>query len=241
MNKKTMKNVALPFLLILMGFGVISLSIALFWEISENVLNQQINVFNNFVIDFFQYTFSPQFDDVMIFITELGSVWFIAVVGLFIALVLWFKKRDKWGILFLTLSVGGGGLIIMALKRYYQIERPSINEQIDAIGYSFPSGHAMGSLILYGFIVYLIIRSKLSKAKKISYSAVLISLIILIAISRVYLNAHFPSDVIAGQAGGLAWLLACIISLEVVKIKRRNDFQPLKLIGNLIERYNQLK
>ncbi len=228
MNKNTAKNVAFPLLLILMGFGVIALSIMLFWQISENVVYQQIDVFNNVMIDLLQDGFSPKFYSVMIFITELGSVWFIAVASLFIALYLWLKERDKWGILLLLVSVGGGGLIISALKRYYQIGRPSINEQIDAVGYSFPSGHAMGSLILYGFIVYLIQRSKLSKVKKMVCSAVLISLIILIAMSRVYLNAHFPSDVIAGLAGGLAWLLFCIISLEVVKMKRRNDIQPFK-------------
>jgi len=241
MNKNAVKNVALPLLLLLMGIFVISLSIALFSKISENVVNQQINVFDNAIIDLLQNNFSPQLDDVMIFITEMGSVWFITVVSLFIILILWFKERDKWGILFLLISVGGGGLIIAALKRYYQINRPSINEQIDAVGYSFPSGHAMGSLILYGFIVYLILRSKLSMAKKIIYSTFLFSLVVLIAISRVYLNAHFPSDVIAGQAGGLTWLLVCIISLEGVKMKRRNDFQPHKYIGNLLEKLNCFK
>ncbi|MGM0414357.1 MAG: phosphatase PAP2 family protein [Bacillota bacterium] len=207
----------------------------IFSEISEIVVNQQIDVFNNAIIDFLPYTSSPVIQDLMGFITELGSIWFIIVASIFIVLYLWFKKRNKLGILFLIISVGGGGLIIAVLKRYYQIDRPSINQQIDVGGYSFPSGHAMGSLIFYGFIVYLILRSKLSKTKKKVYSVVLILLIILIATSRIYLGVHFPSDVIAGQAGGLAWLLVCIISLEVVKMKTCNEFKPLKIIKNLFE------
>lgn len=235
MNKTEVKNFVFPFILILIGFGVIILSIVIFSEISEIVVNQQIDVFNNAIIDFLPYTSSPVIHDLMGFITELGSIWFIIVASIFIVLYLWFKKRNKLGILFLIISVGGGGLIIAVLKRYYQIDRPSINQQIDAGGYSFPSGHAMGSLIFYGFIVYLILRSKLSKTKKKVYSVVLILLIILIATSRIYLGVHFPSDVIAGQAGGLAWLLVCIISLEVVKMKTCNEFKPLKIIKNLFE------
>lgn len=238
MNKNSKNNLIFLFLIILMIFGVISLSIVLFLEISENVVNNQIKVFDNAIMNLIQYTSSPKINDIMIFITELGSVWFISAVGFFIILYLWFREGDKWGIIFFLISLIGGGLIIVMLKQYYQINRPSINEQIDAVGYSFPSGHAMGSLILYGFIVYLILRSKLSKTVKVIYSSVLILLIILIAVSRVYLIAHFPSDVIAGQAGGLAWLLVCVVSLEVVKIKASSDFKPLKKIRHLFEKYN---
>lgn len=241
MNKYSEKNLVILFILMLMVLGVIILSIVLFLEVSENVVNQQIKVFDNTIMNLIQYISSPKINDLMTFITELGSVWFISAASLFIVLYLWFKKRDKWGISFLLISQIGGGLIIVFLKQYYKINRPSIKEQIEATGYSFPSGHAMGSLILYGFIVYLILKSKLSKTKKMIYSSVLILLIILIAASRVYLGVHFPSDIIAGLAGGLAWLLVCIVSLEIVKIKTRNDFKPLKRIGKFLEKYNKFK
>ena len=116
------------------------------------------------------------------------------------------------------------------------------NEQIDAIGYSFPSGHAMGSIILYGFIVYLIMRSELPRAAKGGLSFLLILLASLIALSRVYLSAHYPSDVVAGQAGGLAWLMICIVSLEGLQWKTRNNFKPLKrirkILGSIYRQFN---
>ncbi|HSR04484.1 MAG TPA: phosphatase PAP2 family protein [Proteiniclasticum sp.] len=234
MNKDTVKKFTLPTLLILMGFGVIYSSMALFSEISENVVNQQIRVIDNAIVDLLLSFSSAGFYDAMIVITEMGSVWFTAVVSSFIILYLWVKERDRWGILFFMISIGGGGLLILLLKEFFRIDRPSINAQIDAVGYSFPSGHAMGSIILYGFIIYLIIRSELSRAVKGSLSAVLIFLASLIAFSRVYLSAHYPSDVVAGQAGGLAWLMICIVSLEGLQWTTRNNFKPLKKIRKLL-------
>lgn len=225
MDRKKMKKIAFPFTLIILGFAIITSSIGIFFEISEGVVNQEIRVFDDTVIGIVKNLSSSWVYDMMIVITELGSVWFIALVSISTALYLWFREKDKWAIIFLIISIGGGGLIIQVLKNYFQTDRPAINEHIDAIGYSFPSGHAMGSLIIYGFITYLVIRSKLSKDKKIAISTVLIFLIILISLSRIYLSAHFPSDVFAGQFGGLAWLLICIISLEAVEWKNRNELR----------------
>lgn len=234
MNTELLKKFVLPFSLILMGFGVIYSSMALFSEISEYVVNQQIRVVDNAIVNLLMSFSSSGLHDAMITITEMGSVWFTALVSSFIILYLWFKERDKWGILFFLISIGGGGLLILLLKEFFRIDRPSINASIDAVGYSFPSGHAMGSMILYGFIVYLIIRSELSRPAKVSISAVLMLLASLIALSRVYLNAHYPSDVVAGQAGGLAWLMICIVSLEGLQWKTRNNFKPLKRIRKLL-------
>ena len=224
MHKKELKTKLLPFFLMLMSFSLIWLSIELFVEISENVVNEEIRVVDNAIIHIMNRNISSFFLNTMVYITELGSVWFITLISFIVLIYLWFKKHDKQGILFFLLTIGGGGLIVLILKNYYQIDRPSINAQIDAIGYSFPSGHAMGSLTLYGFIIYLVIKSTLSLIKKILFSTVLISIIALVSISRIYLSAHYPSDVIGGQASGLAWLLVCIITLELVRLKSRKNF-----------------
>ena len=242
MKKDMIKKFTLPFLLILVGFSVIYSSMALFSEISENVVNQEIRVIDDALVDFLLSFSSPLLYDAMVTITEMGSVWFTAVVSLFIILYLWVKEKDKWSILFYLISIGGGGLLILLLKEFFRIDRPSINEQIDAIGYSFPSGHAMGSMILYGFIVYLIMRSRLPRAAKVGLSFLLMLLASLVAFSRVYLSAHYPSDVIAGQAGGLAWLMICIVSLEGLQWKTRNNFKPLKrirkILGSIYRQFN---
>ena len=236
MNKDTVKKFAVPFLLLALGFAVIYGSLAVFSEISESVVNRNIRIIDDAIVDFIMYFSSPFLIDFMTLITEMGSVWFTVVISLLIILYLWFREKDRWGVLFYVIAIGGGGLLILLLKEFFRIDRPSINESIDAVGYSFPSGHAMGSMILYGFIIYLVVRSTLKKKVKVALSMLLLILTVLVALSRVYLSAHYPSDVVAGQAGGLAWLMLTIIFLEGIKWKTRNDFSPLKHFRTFIER-----
>lgn len=240
MNKDRVRKVAITFLLLFLGFGIIYASLALFSEISESVVNENIRVIDDAVVHFLMYFSSPFLQDALTLLTEMGSVWFTAMVSVMILLYLWFRGKDKWTMLFYAIAMGGGGLLILLLKEFFRIERPSINEAIDAVGYSFPSGHAMGSMILYGFIAYLVVRSALKKKTKIILTAALLLLASLVAVSRVYLSAHYPSDVVAGQAGGLAWLLFCIILLEGIQWKNRSGFIPKKGIRKLLDRVSGL-
>ena len=82
-------------------------------------------------------------------------------------------------------------------------------------GYSFPSGHAMISTAFYGLIIYLIYKNA-NKHKKI-YIALLTILIFLIAVSRVYLGAHYATDVIAGIIFAIIYL---IIFIRCILIKK---------------------
>ncbi|MFH5836701.1 phosphatase PAP2 family protein [Proteiniclasticum sp. C24MP] len=235
MNKDRVRKVAITFFLLFLGFGIIYASLALFSEISESVVNENIRVIDDAIVHFLMYFSSPFLQDALTLITEMGSVWFTAIVSFLIMLYLWFRGRDRWGILFYLIAMGGGGLLILLLKEFFRIERPSINEAIDAVGYSFPSGHAMGSMILYGFITYLVVRSALKKKAKLLLSVALMFLASLVAVSRVYLSAHYPSDVVAGQAGGLAWLMICIILLEGMQWKSRSGFMPAKGFRKLLD------
>lgn len=224
MKKDQVKKALMPFLLLVLGFGLIYTSLALFSVISEGVVNESIRAMDDAVVHFLMYFSSPFLQDALTLVTEMGSLLAIGTVSLLIILYLWYKGKDKRSILFYLIAMGGGGLLNLLLKEFYRIDRPSINPEIDAVGYSFPSGHAMGSVILYGFVLYLVLKSPLPpKAKKMASTA-LIVLIVLIALSRIYLSAHYPSDVVAGQAGGLAWLLLSILSLEGVKRITRSDF-----------------
>nr|WP_226668813.1 phosphatase PAP2 family protein [Metabacillus litoralis] len=123
---------------------------------------------------------------------------------------------DQWGILFTVITVGGG-LLVQLLKHTYQRERPSIIEVIDAVGYSFPSGHAMVSLIFYGFLTYIMARKTSSKALKWSITSLASILVLSIGLSRVYLEAHYPSEIVVGYLAGSVWLILNLITFEWVK------------------------
>ncbi|WP_413465972.1 phosphatase PAP2 family protein [Metabacillus litoralis] len=108
-------------------------------------------------------------------------------------------------------------MLVQLLKHTYQRERPSIIEVIDAVGYSFPSGHAMVSLIFYGFLTYIMARKTSSKALKWSITSLASILVLSIGLSRVYLEAHYPSEIVVGYLAGSVWLILNLITFEWVK------------------------
>lgn len=228
-------KVGIAVLLLLSGLAIAGLFIVLFAELAEDVMNQEFGLFDSFFISLILVNQSPTMDFLMVFITELGSVWFLGTLSIIIVLALWFKGKDRWGALIFVIAVGGGGLLTTLLKHFYSRERPSINEEIDAVGYSFPSGHSMGSLIFYGFVMFLIIRGPQKEWIKWTVSISLAVLVVLIGTSRIYLGAHFPSDVAAGYIAGIIWLLLCLTALEWISWQTGSHIRPVKGLRNMLK------
>ena len=131
------------------------------------------------------------------FITLLGSTKYMicmCIVFLIIS-VLTDKKR-------LTTNVILGRITSTIVNNVIKIivcrERPDVLKLVDETTYSFPSGHTMAATMLYGILIYYTYNSKLNKYIKILLIALLSLLIILIMISRIYLGAHYATDVVAG-------------------------------------------
>ena len=227
-------KISITLLLLLSGLAVAGLFIVLFGELADEVMSQEFGLFDNFIINLILVNQGQSMDFIMIFITELGSVWFLGTLSVVIVLALWFKAKDKWSALFFIIAVGGGGLLTTLLKQLYGRERPSINEAIDAVGFSFPSGHSMGSLIFYGFAIYLIIRAPHKEWIKWAVSISLGILIMAIGTSRVYLGAHYPSDVMAGYIAGLIWLLLCLIALEWINWQSGSSIRPINWMRKML-------
>ena len=228
------KKAGFPVLILLVGLGIVSLFIWLFAELAEELLENELKSFDNSVLSFFEAIETSALDTFYIIITEMGSVWFLTTLSVILIGLLWIKTKDKWGILFFVIAVGGSGLLTWLLKQFYGRGRPSINEEIDAIGFSFPSGHSMGSLVFYGFIAYFIVRSSQKKVVKILSLVVLGILIILIGTSRIYLGAHFPSDVLAGFIAGTIWLILCLLALEWVQWQSNSHVRPVHAVRKFL-------
>ena len=212
-----------PGLLILAGIGLMITATVLFLELAEDVWEQEKFTFDSVIMDYLQSIENGTLTNVFKIITETGSVWWITAASCFTVLFLWLKKRDVLGVLFFTLAIAGGGIFIFVLKYFFQRERPSLAPEYDGSGYSFPSGHALGSFILYGFIIYLIAREKRFLKWRLFTVSLLALLIISVGLSRVYLQVHFPSDILAGYAVGSIWLICCIFSMEMMKVYRDKD------------------
>lgn len=149
-------------------------------------------------------------------ITHLGDPILISILGVVVGGLL--LVRRHWYLLAgWILALAGGGLLNTTLKNIFQRTRPEFsNPFLVETTWSFPSGHAMGSLIAYGMLAYLLVLF-LERHWDWLIIAGAVTLVLLIGFSRMYLGVHFFSDVVAGFSAGAAWLVTCITGVEVAR------------------------
>jgi undecaprenyl-diphosphatase len=153
--------------------------------------------------------------------TIIGSPIGLAVLLTIIGIILAFRRRWRW-LIYLAMTAGGGALLNLELKRYFARARPVVAEMLRrANGYSFPSGHAMGSAVAFGALAYLAFRAIKSWPAKTAVMALLYTLVASIALSRVYLGVHWISDVLAGVTVGTVWVTTTTVAYETLRRIRR--------------------
>jgi membrane-associated phospholipid phosphatase len=151
---------------------------------------------------------SPGLTAAMRTVTELGPGVFFWVAAACVAVVLLYRRRTPDAAR-LVITLAGAGLLDMTLKAAFHRPRPvPFFDTPLPDSYSFPSGHALFSLCFYGTLAALLAGRTRRPALRVAVWVLGVALIVLIGLSRIYLGVHYPSDVIAGYAVGLAWLLA---------------------------------
>jgi undecaprenyl-diphosphatase len=143
-------------------------------------------------------------DAVMIAITELGDTTVVAAVTLVVLLWLMWKRAWRTAAYWL-IAIAGASALNSAIKVALHRARPGELLSSGWSAFSFPSGHSTVNVVLYGFLAFLIARD-LHPAWRLMVALGAALLIFLIASSRLYLGAHWFSDVIGGLAFGSAWL-----------------------------------
>ena len=136
-------------------------------------------------------------------ITNFAGIPFMLVIGIVILLL----KKLKHKRFLIIANIVNDVILNTILKLTFKRERPLDIMLVEETGYSFPSGHTMIAIIFYGYIMYLITKSKYSKKIKIITNTILSILIILIGVSRIYLGVHYATDVIASYLIGISYLI----------------------------------
>ncbi len=150
----------------------------------------------------------------------LGSLEALTLVSLLVAVALLAQRRWSPLAVWLVAVVGGEALNLL-LKDLFARPRPHFEHPLLVeTSYSFPSGQAMESLVVYGMLAYFAVLTLKAQGKRAVLVGGAAVLVILIGFSRVYLGAHYFSDVVGGFAAGGAWLSAVIAGWETV---RRRD------------------
>ncbi|MGH9886563.1 MAG: phosphatase PAP2 family protein [bacterium] len=123
------------------------------------------------------------------------------------------RRRDWRRFALFAVASGGGALLNVALKLSFQRARPMFATEFSLRSWSFPSGHAMVSLICYGLLAWWLASEHPSQKHWIYGAAAL--LVVAIGFARVYLGVHYVSDVFAGYCAGFVWLTVCITGYRV--------------------------
>lgn len=186
---------------ILMSLIIISVFFVV--EVLTNNIIMYDNVIYNFIIKTFMSDFTTK---ILRFITEFGSVLYFAIFS-FILVTLIKNKKIK---LLIPVNILLVTIINIVIKDIIKRPRPNVTRLVKVSGYSFPSGHSMTSIAFYGFLIYLIYKNISNKYLKWTLIVLLNILILLIGFSRVYLGAHYASDVITGFMIGATYLILFI-------------------------------
>jgi len=199
------------------GLIIAAIGTAIFVTLASHVRSGSTQAFDDSMIRWMGAHHSPGLDAVMLEVTALGTgtvvMMVVAVAALFLVLT-----QHKYSAILLLASTFGGIVLNGVLKLGFNRPRPSFFvPAVHAVSSSFPSGHAMSAAIVYSTVAYLAARLHRRKwARWLVMTAALV-LIALISFSRMYLGVHYPSDVIAGVAVGLAWAGFCMATLEAIQ------------------------
>ncbi|MGX6962638.1 phosphatase PAP2 family protein [Vagococcus xieshaowenii] len=158
------------------------------------------------IMNWFVSIRSHSFTNFFSWLTKFGNTLSVVFIVLAIVTLLWQSKRKVeayWLVLNTALISGVGNYLI---KFLYSRERPSVEHLIYADHYSFPSGHAMISILLWGTIFLILLPYAKGSWKIKTLQAFCIIFALLIGISRNYLGVHYPSDIIGGYLLGASWL-----------------------------------
>jgi membrane-associated phospholipid phosphatase len=191
-----------------------------FGEIAEDVSHGAIVQVDRQVAVWFQQHASPTVTQVARTISFFGSVGWLTAVSIGLALFL-VSRRDWLNASLVALVMLGGSTLNLVLKHFFHRERPVLeNPLVTLSSYGFPSGHTMGATLLYGLLALLAWKNVRNRAARFACVSGACLWILLIGLTRIYLGAHYLTDVLGALAAGLLWLVVCWTAFETLRWRR---------------------
>ena len=191
-----------------------------FCALAEDVFNKEI--MNGDIIGYKMvstFLISDFATPIAKFVTNFGGAIFLIVLTVLLVTII---KNKKIGLsIFANLTIVT--ILNQLLKRVLQRPRPTEYRIIEETGYSFPSGHSMVSMALYGYLIYLIYKYVENKYVKWILISLLSVLICLIGISRIYLGVHYTSDVLGGFLISISYLVIYISAVNKFLIEKETN------------------
>jgi undecaprenyl-diphosphatase len=193
-------------------------SLWLFGGVVEDLLTGDPLVrFDRALDDYLHSLATPHLTTFFLVVTAFGSTVAMVLLGVVVAALL--AWRRLWTLLWTWIAaVAGSALLNWLLKGLFQRPRPHfVHPLVVETSYSFPSGHAMESFVVYGMLAYLAVLWLRSWEARVGAVCGATLVVVLISFSRMYLGVHYFSDVVAGYAAGGVWLSALITGEETIR------------------------
>lgn len=160
---------------------------------------------------------TPVLTQVMLVVSALHNMLSMSVLTIALAIFLKWRRERDW-LLGLVLALPGGMAINTLFKFVFERARPHFIDPIVSLtSYSFPSGHVAASTLFYGFVAAFLISHTHLLVRRIAAGIGALVMVALVAASRMYLGAHFFSDVLAAFFASSAWLGLCLIGIHLTR------------------------
>ena len=198
--------------LVLVGAGWLFGSIA-----DEVVDGEPLTVVDAQVAAWFHAHAIPSVTQFMLGISAINGIAGISILTVLLALnFIW--RRDWYWLLGLALAVPGGMLLNLLTKFAFHRKRPVFIDPIVTLsGYSFPSGHTLASTVYYGTLAAFLMPRVKTSGQRVAILLAALLMATLVGLSRIYLGAHFLTDVVGAFAEGLAWLALCLVAVATLR------------------------
>jgi undecaprenyl-diphosphatase len=156
---------------------------------------------------------------IMRFVTFLGNTNFLIPANILLIIIFCFQ-RNYWFAITVAVVALSNVIVMSALKRLFQRQRP-IDPLIEGItNFSFPSGHAFMSVAFYGLLIWFTAITITDKWRQKVIIVFLLLLILLIGFSRIYLRVHYTTDILAGFTLGFTWLIISLMTMNEIQLRK---------------------
>ena len=161
-------------------------------------------------------------------ITSLGSTALLVLFALMaVGLLLMLQKRLS--ALLLVIGLAGGLALSEGLKAVFERARPPLEYQsVHTLNASFPSGHALLSAVFYLTLGVMLTRAFPQRRLKAYVMGMAIVMTLLVGTSRIYLGAHWATDVFAGWSVGAAWAMVLWLASYVIARRQQRHHSALQ-------------
>jgi membrane-associated phospholipid phosphatase len=210
---------------LLVLFSGVLIPLYVFGELAEDVAEHESFFFDQPILLFLHSHATLILDQIMLFFSRVGYSFGVIPLDILIPLLLLWRRR--WGdALFWILAVGGAAVLNLAAKQLFGRIRPDLWLSLaPETTFSFPSGHAMGSMALVAALIVLVWPTSWR------WPAIILGglFVFLVGLSRIYLGVHYPSDILAGWAASLAWVVGVSFVLYGHFIKPTSRSEPAQM------------